>query len=379
MHFHLWFPELFSCKGGIQTYSAFFLQAIQNLYPQSSYDVFLKHDIRANPEINYLPQTKLHFAGGYPLKIRTPVFASCIATAGLIQRPNLAIATHLNFTIAAYWLKRLIGIPYWAVAHGIEAWDVQNPTLKTALAHADLILAVSEYTRSRLIQQEIIPPEKISLLPNTVDTNRFQIRPKPAHLLRRYNLHPEQPIILTVARLSSSEQYKGYDKIIHALAKIRYSIPDIHYILVGKGDDKERIEQLIAAHNVDDCVTLTGFVPDEELADHYNLCDVFAMPSQGEGFGIVYLEALASGKPTLAGNQDGAVDALCHGELGALVNPEDTEVIAQTLIQIIQKKHLNTLIYQPQLLREKIIVTFGFERFQQNLGSYLKDFITVDR
>ena len=372
MHFHLWFPELFNSKGGIQTYSAFFLQALQNLYPQSSYDVFLKHDSQVNPDINCLPQTKLHFAGSYPLKIRTPVFASSVATAGLIQRPNLAIATHLNFTIAAYWLKRLVGIPYWAVAHGIEAWDIQNPTLKTALAHADLILAVSEYTRSRLLQQEIISQEKVSLLPNTVDTNRFQIRPKPTHLLHRYNLNAEQPIILTVARLSSSEQYKGYDKIIHALAKIRHTIPDVHYILVGKGDDKLRIEQLIAAHNLNDCVTLTGFVPDEELAEYYNLCDVFAMPSKGEGFGIVYLEALASGKPTLAGNQDGAVDALCHGELGALVNPEDIEAIAQTLIQILQGKYSNPLIYQPQLLRNQVIEKFGFEQFKQTLGTYLK-------
>jgi glycosyltransferase involved in cell wall biosynthesis len=96
------------------------------------------------------------------------------------------------------------------------------------------------------------------------------------------------------------------------------------------------------------------------------------MPSKREGFGIVYLEALACGKPALGGNQDGAIDALCHGELGALVNPDDTNAIAQTLIEILQGTYPNRLIYQPEALRQKVIDTFGFDRFKQTLGGYLE-------
>jgi glycosyltransferase involved in cell wall biosynthesis len=98
---------------------------------------------------------------------------------------------------------------------------------------------------------------------------------------------------------------------------------------------------------------------------------VFAMPSKGEGFGIVYLEALACGKPTVGGNQDGAIDALCQGELGALVDPDDIGAIAQTLIAIVQKKYPHPLIYQPEALRQKVIEVFGFEHFQKTLGRYL--------
>lgn len=160
---------------------------------------------------------------------------------------------------------------------------------------------------------------------------------------------------------------------MEALPQIRQVIPNLHYIIVGKGDDRPRLEQLIRERQLEDCVTLAGFIPDAELCDYYNLCDVFVMPSKLEGFGIVYLEALACGKPTLGGNQDGAIDALCHGELGALVNPDDVEEIAQTITQILQRTYPNPLMYQPEALRQKVIDTFGFERFQQTLAELMKN------
>jgi glycosyltransferase involved in cell wall biosynthesis len=373
MKFHLWIPNLFDFKGGIQVYSSFFLQTLQNLYPHSQFNVFLKHDVKTSPDIFYSPlaDTKFHFAGRLPLKFRTLIFSIQIIGQALLQRPNLIITTHLNFTVAAYLLKRLTGIPYWTIAHGIEAWDIRSPLLQTALRHADRILCVSNYTRDRLLKEQNIDAEKVVLLPNTFDADRFKIATKSTHLLKQYGLTSEQPIILTVARLSQTEKYKGYDRLLTALPLIRQAIPNIHYILVGKGDDLPRIREVISQLQIQDNVTLTGFVPDEELANYYNLCDVFAMPSKKEGFGIVYLEALACGKPVLGGNQDGAIDALCHGEIGALVNPDNVEEIAQTLIQILQGTYPNALIYKPEVLRYQVIDKFGFKSFQQTLAGYL--------
>jgi glycosyltransferase involved in cell wall biosynthesis len=371
---HLWFPNIFEFKGGIQVYSAFLLEALQSLYPQIGYDVFLKHDPRCPPNLAAIANTKFHFAGTWPIALRTVGFATQVLSHALWQRPSLIISSHVNFTVAAYLLKRLTGIGYWTVVHGIDAWNITNTHLQMALQHADLILAVSNYTRDRLLKEQNLDPRRISLLPNTFDHSRFQIAGKPMHLLKRYGLKSEQPVILTVARLESLERSKGYDQIIQALPEIRHQLPNVHYILAGKGRDRPRIEQLIAQLNLQDCVTLAGFVADDELCDHYNLCDIFAMPSQAEGFGIVYLEALACGKPTLGGNQDGALDALCQGELGVLVNPLDVGAIAQTLIQILQGNYSNPLIYQPKLLRQKVIEKFGFDRFQQTLASYLEDY-----
>jgi glycosyltransferase involved in cell wall biosynthesis len=373
LHLHLWFPNIFEFKGGIQVYSAFLLEALQSLFPNFKYDVFLKHDTSYLPTFSLLTNTRFHFSGNWLINLRTLAFATQLLGYGLWQRPSLIISSHLNFTVVAYLLKRITGIPYWAVAHGVDAWNITNPVLKTALHNADNILAVSSYTRDRLLQEQDIDPAKVSILPNTFDSGRFKIAVKPNYLLERYGLKSSQPVILTVARLSSSDAYKGYAQIIQALVEIKRQIPDIHYILAGKGDDQCRIEQIISDLNLQDNVTLAGFVPDDELSDHYNLCDVFAMPSRGEGFGIVYLEALACGKPTLGGNQDGAIDALCFGELGALVDPLDVDAIAKTLIQILQGTYPNPLMYQPEALRQKVIDTFGFERFQENLAELIKN------
>jgi len=277
-YFHLWMPGLFDSKGGIQTYSSFLLQALKQLYPELHADVFLMHD-RGWSQIK-TNNTQFHFTGRLPAQLRTSAFATKAFIEGIKQRPDLIISTHLNFTLVAYWLKRLAGIPYWAVAHGFEAWDVKRPELRQAIEHADQILAVSQYTRMRLLKEQNISPDRVSLLPNTFDPNRFQIASKPRHLLERYQLSDNQPVILTVNRLAAGEAYHPYDRVLAALPQIRQTIPDIRYLIVGQGDDRARLEQLITEQELQNHVTLTGFVPDHELPDYYNLCDVFAMPSR---------------------------------------------------------------------------------------------------
>ena len=185
----------------------------------------------------------------------------------------------------------------------------------------------------------------------------------------------DQKIILTVSRLSGYERYKGYDRLLEIMPIIRQSIPNIHYIIVGKGDDRDRLEQIINQNNLQSCVTLAGFVADEYLCDYYNLCDLFAMPSKAEGFGIVYLEALACGKPVLGGNLDGTVDALCRGEIGVLINPDNLDEIAEAIIQILSGQHENQAIYQPEFLRQQAIATFGSEHFQKILSNHLSRFL----
>ncbi|MDX2100597.1 MAG: glycosyltransferase [Leptolyngbyaceae cyanobacterium bins.59] len=358
---------MFEFKGGIQTYSYFLLKALQLTAPDRRYQVCLKHDTGNVVDPALTHHTHFSFAGQWPLALRTLVFAGQLFTLGVWQRPSLIITTHVNFAVVAYWLKRLLGIPYWIVAHGVEVWNVQRPALQRALEQADRILAVSHYTRDRLLQEQSLDAARVVLLPNTFEADRFQMGPKPEFLLQRYHLTPGDAILLTVARLSEEDRYKGYDQILRALPAIRRQVPRVHYLLVGKGDDRSRVERLIEELQLQECVTLAGFVPDEELGDYYNLCDVFAMPSKGEGFGIVYLEALSCGKPTLGGNQDGALDALCQGQLGVLVNPDDLEALTEALIQMLQHTYPHPILYNPALIRQKVIETYGFEQFQKTL------------
>ncbi len=115
-------------------------------------------------------------------------------------------------------------------------------------------------------------------------------------------------------------------------------------------------------------MTLAGFVPDAELPDYYGLGDLFAMPSKREGFGIVYLEAMACGIPAIAGDRDGARDALVEGELGVLVDPDDVAEFARAAVEVLSGRHPNRLLYDPDELRRRVIERFGPESFRRRLG-----------
>lgn len=369
---------MFAIKGGIQTYSVFLLRALQNLCPHVPYHVFLKNDVYSRAKADGDSITKFSFAGSWPEELRSLYFALLAVSRGLMERPGIIISTHAHFSPLAYYLKKVAGIPYWVVAHGIDVWGAPNPALKIALREADLILSVSDYTRDRLLSEQQLDQEKVIILPNTIDSTRFSIEPKPAYLMQRYGIASHQFVILTVARLDSREKYKGYDTILRALPAVRQAIPEVRYLIAGKGDDRPRIERIIAELGLKSCVTLAGYIPDEELCDHYNLCDVFAMPSKGEGFGIVFLEAMACGKPVLAGNKDGSVDALRWGELGVLVDPDNVDDIASALTGILNATYPHPVIYNPQLLRERVIEAYGFESFKITLSGLLRTRLAFD-
>ena len=370
---HLWLPNIFEFKGGIQTYLSDFLTVLTEEPLNFNITVFNKLD-RSGSQQNALEEVDFHFSGHIPDQIRTFYFSLQLLIFALFKKPDLIICGHVNFSPIAYLISRLRNIPYWILVYGVDAWNVKRPMQKKALQKADKIISIGTFTRDRIIKEQHIGLEKFSLLPVTFDSDRFQPASKPVHLLDCYHLKPDQPVILTVNRLCAAEPFKAYDQILAALPAIRKEIPDIKYIIVGKGADRPRLEASIRHAQLEDCVILAGFVPDECLADHYRLCDVFAMPGKQEGFGIVYLEALACGKPTLGGNQDGAIDALCSGKLGVLVNPDDSQEIAQTLVQILNKEYSHPLIYQPQALRQAVINIYGFDAFQQKLSALLADF-----
>ncbi|WP_445627981.1 glycosyltransferase family 4 protein [Nostoc sp. DSM 114167] len=371
---YLIFPNIFDFKGGIQVYSKFLLKALQDIYPEADYDVFLKYDkysLKQPEKLQFLSSTRFHYFGDLPKLLQPILFATKIIILAILQHPVIVISTHVNYAIVCYIVNFFTRTPYWVVAHGLEVWDIENKATKFALQKADKIISVSNYTRQRLLQDPNIDSDKIVILPNTFDASKFPINSKPTYLLKRYNLTDEQPIILTVTRLGSMAKYKGYDQILYALVKVRSHLPNVHFILAGKGDDIPRIKTLVTNLNLQDCVTIAGFVPEQELCDHYNLCDVFALPSKGEGFGIVFLEALACGKPVLAGNQDGSIDPLAEGKLGCLVDPDNVEEIADNLIQILQGDCSNPVIYQPEYLQQKTIEAFDFSQFRESLAKLI--------
>lgn len=365
---HVWLPELAATRGGIQRYSGFLLAALQQAWPEPEYEVFLKND-RANGAA--IPGARVHATGGLPRRIRTPAFAAQAALRALVARPRLIVVGHLNFAVVSNWLAPA-RIPFWIVAHGIEAWGVERAALKRALARAECVVSVSRFTERRLVEEQGLDPSRIALLPGTFDPELFQPRGRSPALMARLGLEPEQPVLLTVARLAGRERHKGYDVVLDALPAIRAEVPGLRYVLVGEGDDRARIESRVRDLGLGGCVTLTGDVPDAELPDYYGLCTAFAMPSKREGFGIVYLEAMACGKPAIAGDRDGARDALLDGEIGVLVDPDDLADFAEAAVEVLRGTHPNRALFDAAGLRRRVIEAFGPERFRSRLEQILE-------
>jgi len=152
----------------------------------------------------------------------------------------------------------------------------------------------------------------------------------------RYQLAGRK-VIMTLARLASDERYKGIDEIMEVMPALLADEPACIYLIVGDGDDQPRLQTKAAALGIADQVVFTGFVAEAEKADHLRLADVFALPGRGEGFGIVYLEALACGVPVVGSQLDGSREALRGGELGELADPTDPATVRACIVRALAK------------------------------------------
>jgi glycosyltransferase involved in cell wall biosynthesis len=261
-------------------------------------------------------------------------------------------------------LARLAGSPLWLQVHGIDAWEPPRWSVRWGAEQATLITSTSRYTKSCMARWWQGDPSLIRVLPNTVGI-QFSPGRKPLALMGRYQLVGRR-VILTVSRLSSSERYKGHDKVIAALPEVSAKIPDVAYLIVGGGDDVERLRRFAAERGVSDRVVFAGHVPECELPDHFRVADVFAMPSSSEGFGIVFLEAAMTGLPVIGGNRDGSADALADGQIGSLVNPEAPEQIVEALIDALKGRHVGN---------SAAMKRFAFEHYARHIDSLVQNLV----
>src|SRR5205807_3019227 len=128
------------------------------------------------------------------------------------------------------------------------------------------------------------------------------------------------------------------DEVLQVLPSLATKIPNIAYLVVGDGSDRARLEQKARQLGLEERVIFAGRISEEEKSDHYRLADAYVMPSSGEGFGIVFLEALACGIPVIGSKIDGSRDALRNGRLGILVNPTDPAELRTAILQTLAVK-----------------------------------------
>jgi phosphatidylinositol alpha-1,6-mannosyltransferase len=250
-------------------------------------------------------------------------------------KPDATLSMHLVASPAAAAIKRALGVP---VAQYFHAEEIgARPRLAAfAAAHADVAIAVSDYTAG-LVRATGAAGANIEIIPNGVEL--------PPDVTPTF---AERPTLLTVARIQ--ERYKGHDVLVRALALVRAKVPDVQWVVLGDGGLRGEIEALARSYGVADAIRFLGSVSDEQRNAWLRRTRLLAMPSRlpaggfaGEGFGIVYLEAGAYGKPVVAGNVGGALDAVLDGVTGLLVDPLDQLALAEAITR---------LLLDPELARQ---------------------------
>lgn len=274
---------------------------------------------------------------GIPGKVRqlapigSPVgFALAAIVMALARRPQVVFCGHLHLGWLAVVAARIAGAKLVIQAHGIEVW--RRPRLRRrrrAPARADLILCVSRHTRETLLAWCDIAPERVIVVPNTISARFTPGDPGPART--RLGLAGHQRLILSVGRLDRRERYKGQDLAIGLIGELRARGRDVILAIAGEGDDRPRLEALAKAPAAADGVRFLGSVCDDALLDLYRAADLYLMPSKGEGFGIVFLEAMACGTPAIGLACGGASDALGRGLGQALAEADLLEAVDRAL------------------------------------------------
>jgi phosphatidylinositol alpha-1,6-mannosyltransferase len=275
---------------------------------------------------------------------------------------DLVVCGHLYLLPAAWLLARQRRARLALIIHGLEAWvPSRKPLVNFLVRFVDTFISVSQFSAERFTRWSKVPMDRSFILPNCVDLDRFRPQSRHADLIERYGLQSGQ-LILTVGRLAAQERYKGFDEVIEIMPQLIKRFPALKYLIVGDGPDRPRLEVKVKTLGVSDRVVFAGYVPEFEKVAHYNLADAYVMPSSGEGFGIVLIEAAACGVPVIGSHADGSREALLDGRLGHLVDPKNHDELLQTVTAVLE--------YRSARRRSLAIDTFNTQNFKSRVAAW---------
>lgn len=313
-----------------------------------------------------IPTRRVRLPGEAVLGI--PVLMSEISRELLTWKPDCV----LNFLWlpcgAATWAASSFQkVPYFVFAHGVELLESNRtwkkrarrlaaPMKRSVLRNAASVLAVSQFTRDVVAQECGIARERIEVVYNGVDPESFFPAGPAADLLARHGLEGKRAFV-TISRF---DDYKGIDRAIGAFSRVAKLHPDARYLVCGDGPDRARLEGLVRSRGLEGRVIFAGSVPHDRLRDYYNLAHAFVLVSRDdfaapnfEGFGIVFLEAAACGKASIAGRSGGIGDAVVDGKTGWLVDPNDEEAIAAAMIESLENLAKTSALGEAGLARAR--------------------------
>ena len=283
---------------------------------------------------------------------RRVCFGLDVAAEQALGRCDWICYTHLRLAAVQRAVPRILARPYAIFLHDVEAWTPLSDPMRRVMAGAFLRLANSRHTADRvaaanpsagpIVACPLALPATTGATPPAV-TIAIDIGPRP---------------IVIVGRMTATDAYKGHDQLIDAWPRVLAQVPDATLICVGEGDDVERLQAKAAGVGAGHAVRFTGFVDDATRAAIYDRAVALAMPSRREGFGLVYVEAMAAGLPCVGSIHDAAREVIVDGETGFLVDQADTDAIVARLVALLRDETLRVRLGHAGRARYRQLFTY---------------------
>jgi phosphatidylinositol alpha-1,6-mannosyltransferase len=349
--------DAFGGHGGIAQYNRDFLTAVCS---SRTCEAAVAVPRIAQSAPGPLPEGLTYVSEGLNGKLS---YALCVLRL-VLGRGNfdLVISSHINLLPLAYLASRGFRCPLALLIYGAEAWQsTRNPLTDYLVSKIGSVVSISSFSLERFMAWSRASRANKLVIPNAVDLSRLSPGPKNRELLSRYGLNGNT-VLVTLGRLATKERAKGVDQVLELLPTLRSDVPDVRYLVIGDGNDRARLEEKARSLGIADRAVFSGYIPESEKLAHYRLADAYVMPSRLEGFGFVFLEAMAAGIPVVASRIDGSREAVRDGMLGTLVDPRDPEDIRRGILKALSR---------PRGVVPEGLDYFAYERFEERVHQWL--------
>jgi glycosyltransferase involved in cell wall biosynthesis len=341
-------PSAYGGHGGIAQYNRDLIEAIALMEKVDKVKV-LPRIINFSVNVEQMPPN-VEFIESSANSVLGFIFQSL---KNIFCKNDLVICAHINFVPLAILISLLNRSKTVLVCYGVDVWSThQSFIVRKMLRYIDRFWSISDITKRKMIEWSSLPETLFSILPNAIYMEKYGLKPKNKFLIQKYGLENKK-VAFFLGRLDAREKYKGIDEVFTVIRLIVKEVPNFLFLIGGDGTDKLRLIKKAKDLGISKYVKFIGYVDENLKPDHYRLADFFLMPSSGEGFGFVFLEALACGIPVIAGSKDGGREAVRNGLIGNHVDPKNKPQLLKTIF---------TVLNQPKKIPNGLCF-FSFENF----------------
>lgn len=328
-------------KGGISRYSRYQIEALRQLLGAENVRVLSLlgpdvDDFEAPFEVDWHSAAR---PGRIGLSDRVALASRMIATAA-VWKPDVAHAAHVNFTPLLSAAVRVSGARTLLNVYGLEVWSGLNAARRLHLARVGQLISDCHFT-AEYVADAGLHRGPTTVIWDPVDLARFSPGAIARSVVAKYRLpDPAQyKLIVSLGRLAKAAAHKGFDRLIETAASLRDEVPEARFVIAGRGDDRPRLEGLVASYNLQERVHFAGPIDEADLPDLYRLAYAFSLvsdrgPGRGEGIPLTPLEAMACGVPIVVGDEDGSREAVIDGRNGYIVSPRNSSDHRNALLRL---------------------------------------------